>query len=212
MGRYRTWLMGAFMCLLVASLAVGEPIDAPEKPRKRPRLKQAEERPEGALRARRGRDLRPEARYRRGGGFVMRYLHNNEQFKAELKKHMKTTKRLHKRAQAIRQEVREKLHDPDLTPEEREEIVEEAKEDTAAILTKIVDEAIRHRKVVNRIIEANKEDIVEKTVERIFSRRRGQPHRPELEGTGEEKGEWKKPPGEKHKAGEGEESREDDLD
>ena len=57
------------------------------------------------------------------------------------------------------------------TPEEKEQVVTDAKVKAKVLLTTLTDQGIEFRKKVLLVLEENKEEMIDKAVERIFTRR-----------------------------------------
>ena len=102
-------------------------------------------------------------------GFILWFLQQYPDVKAAVQDHKAKLDALRDELQALRRTVRDKLVNAP-GPDERQQIIDDAKADAGAILTKVVDEAIRHHRTMADLVEKHKDDIVKRAVERIFLR------------------------------------------
>lgn len=111
-----------------------------------------------------------------GGGqaghpIIERFLRQNEEFKAAMETHKEAMKSIGEELRALQDATRKKMQDKELTKEEREQILNDAKTQSRALLGKILDERVSFQNKVTALIEKNREEILDQATGMIFQQR-----------------------------------------
>ncbi len=117
------------------------------------------------------RERRGQGRGGRGAWFVERWLRDNDEFKNAKEAHHEAMKKIGEDLRALHKATREKLQDKDLTPEQKKQVIEDAKAPARALMGRLFDGRIRFQKFVTGLIEEHKEEILDAASEKVFSRR-----------------------------------------
>jgi len=177
MGTMRHWLLALVAAAFLAPMALAQEDQAAgphprwrgmgpgrrlmDRDRPMPPKAQARGRP-GALRGPKG----PR------GSFIEQFLQNHPKVKEMVKAQREKQRAVMEQLKKLHVETRRKIQEA-ATPEERQKVIEAAKAEAKALLLQLTDNAIAFRKKMLTLLEEHKEDIVNKAVERIFTRRPG---------------------------------------
>jgi len=106
------------------------------------------------------------------GSFIERWLRHNPEFQETMKAQRESMKKIGQDLRALHEATRKKLHDKELTPEQRQRIIEDAKTQARALMGQILDGRIRFQKFVTKLIEEHREEILDEAGNVIFRPRR----------------------------------------
>ena len=107
--------------------------------------------------------------------FVERWLRQDPGFQEAMKAQRETMKKISEDLRALHEATRNKLQDKELTPEQRKQIIEDAKTRARALMGQILDGRIRFQKFVTNLIEEHKEEILDEAGNAIFRPRGRRP-------------------------------------